>query len=40
MDIQRALDGQPWVYNNSLILIQRWRPGISLIKVKFEEMEC
>lgn len=39
MNIQKALEEQPWIYNKSPILIQRWRPGINLSEI-LKEMDC
>ena len=39
-DMNRVLKGGPWTFNNQVLLLIRWKSGMTAGNVKFEAVSC
>ena len=37
-DMDRVFKGGPWSFDNQVILLRRWQPGMTTANVKFDSM--
>ena len=39
-DMSRVLKGGPWTFDNQVLLLVRWKSGMTVGNVKFESVSC